>query len=100
MASPHHCLTPSRTPTIFDPTAPLETKIKNEELEHSATSEPYLEPLEPRIVSWDGPNDPNNPQNWSYGYKWFVTLICGLVTLNVYVFFFPHRFVLLYSSVG
>ncbi|KAI9457481.1 MFS polyamine transporter [Lactarius psammicola] len=66
MASPDHSLAPSPTTTILDPTPPFEA-----------------EPPEPRVVTWDGPNDPNNPQNWSYGYKWFITLICGLLTLNV-----------------
>lgn len=35
-------------------------------------------------VSWDGPNDPDNPQNWSKPYKWLITILCCLLTLNVY----------------
>ncbi|KAI0295170.1 MFS polyamine transporter [Multifurca ochricompacta] len=35
------------------------------------------------IVTWDGPDDPENPKNWSFGYKWFITIICSLLTLNV-----------------
>ncbi|KAG2072909.1 MFS polyamine transporter [Suillus decipiens] len=27
------------------------------------------------IVDWDGPNDPQNPKNWSYKRKWAATLI-------------------------
>lgn len=35
-------------------------------------------------VTWDGPNDLDNPQNWSKLYKWFITVICCLLTINVY----------------
>lgn len=34
-------------------------------------------------VTWDGPDDPANPQNWSRGYKWAVTWICIVMTINV-----------------
>ena len=96
-------MTASPTTTIFEPsTTPLESETKHEQIDwrFSVTSESTLEHPEPKAVTWDGPDDPSNPQNWSYGYKWFVTLICGLLTLNVYVFFLPQPFILLYSSVG
>jgi MFS family permease len=35
-------------------------------------------------VTWDGPDDPSNPYNWSTRWKWTVTLLTslgGLVTL-------------------
>jgi multidrug resistance protein len=87
MVSPNRSLSVSPTPTIFEPTAPLEPETKHErpgfDWTLSVTSESTLEHPEPKAVTWDGPDDPNNPQNWSYGYKWFVTLICGLLTLNV-----------------
>lgn len=35
------------------------------------------------LVGWNGPDDPENPQNWSKGYKWFVTILCSILTLNV-----------------
>jgi hypothetical protein len=37
------------------------------------------------IVTWDGPDDPTNPQNWSKLYKWFITVLCCVMTINVYV---------------
>lgn len=37
------------------------------------------------LVGWDGPDDPENPQNWSKTYKCFVTGICAIITFNVYV---------------
>lgn len=41
---------------------------------------------DPNLVVWDGPNDPENPQNWSVRYKWFMTLIVIIMTVNVCVF--------------
>ena len=35
------------------------------------------------LVDWDGPNDPENPQNWSRGYKWFLTITLGIVTFVI-----------------
>ncbi|KAK0553396.1 hypothetical protein OC845_001216 [Tilletia horrida] len=34
-------------------------------------------------VEWDGPDDPQNPQNFSLAYKWLLTAIVSLLTLNV-----------------
>ncbi|KAI0254465.1 MFS polyamine transporter [Lactifluus subvellereus] len=30
------------------------------------------------IVTWDGPNDPTNPRNWSVKYRWFITFIVSI----------------------
>jgi hypothetical protein len=35
------------------------------------------------FVTWDGPDDPENPKNWSYGYKWWVTAIVCILSLDV-----------------
>lgn len=32
------------------------------------------------IVTWDGPDDPTNPKNWSFGRKWLVTSLVSLMT--------------------
>ncbi|KAG9033819.1 hypothetical protein FS837_002381 [Tulasnella sp. UAMH 9824] len=50
--------------------APGEPKL-DEKTEHSR----YL-------VKWDGPDDPENPKNWSVGYRWYITGIAGLLVLN------------------
>lgn len=42
-------------------------------------------PKDPNMVTWDGPDDPNNPQNFSTFRKWLVTFVCVLTTINVYV---------------
>jgi hypothetical protein len=46
---------------------------------------------DPDLVDWDGPGDQENPQNWSLKYKWFTTLICLLMTVNVCVFGVARR---------
>ncbi|KZP33542.1 MFS general substrate transporter [Athelia psychrophila] len=45
--------------------------------------ESAAEPVDANLVTWDGPNDQANPQNWSIRYKWFVTFVCCLMTVNV-----------------
>ncbi|KAJ7306916.1 MFS polyamine transporter [Mycena albidolilacea] len=40
-------------------------------------------PRDPEEISWDGPNDPTNPQNWTDRRKWLITLTCILMTVNV-----------------
>jgi len=37
------------------------------------------------VVDWDGPNDPENPLNWSMGKKFFVTFEICLLTFGVYI---------------
>lgn len=40
------------------------------------------------FVTWDGPDDPSNPQNWTRRKKWIITIMASVVTLNVYVSIF------------
>ena len=40
---------------------------------------------DPNLVTWDGPDDPANPQNWSFWYKSWLTGVCSLMTVAVYV---------------
>ena len=32
------------------------------------------------LVTWDGPNDPQNPKNWSNKKKWMITMVVSLFT--------------------
>ncbi|KAG8969210.1 hypothetical protein FRC05_001174 [Tulasnella sp. 425] len=50
--------------------APGEPKL-DEKTEHN-----------PFLVKWDGPDDPENPKNWSVAYRWYITAIAGLLVLN------------------
>lgn len=36
--------------------------------------------LDPNIVDWDGPDDPENPLNWSSGVKWGIVATVSSIT--------------------
>lgn len=36
------------------------------------------------IVDWDGPQDPQNPQNWSSAKKWTIIILISAITFNQY----------------
>ncbi|KAI9434586.1 MFS polyamine transporter [Lactarius indigo] len=38
---------------------------------------------DPNLVTWDGPDDLANPQNWSYGFKLWLTAVSNLMTFCV-----------------
>ncbi|AJT79034.1 CDN_1a_G0051220.mRNA.1.CDS.1 [Saccharomyces cerevisiae] len=44
------------------------------------------EPIDPRDLDWDGPDDPDNPHNWSSLKKWYTTMtsafLCLVVTMG------------------
>jgi hypothetical protein len=42
------------------------------------------EERDPNIVDWDGPDDPENPQNWTDGRKWGIIATLAAVTLVTY----------------
>ncbi|PWY80760.1 MFS general substrate transporter [Aspergillus sclerotioniger CBS 115572] len=42
-----------------------------------------MAPADPNIVSWDGPNDPANPRNWSKAYKLVNVTLVSLSVLYV-----------------
>lgn len=44
---------------------------------------PSEQTIDVNMVTWDGPNDPMNPQNWTVKYKWLVTLVIIIMTVNV-----------------
>jgi hypothetical protein len=35
---------------------------------------------DPNLIDWDGPNDPENPQNWPARRKWIITVSMGMMT--------------------
>lgn len=39
--------------------------------------------VDPNMVTWDGPDDPQNPQNWPDGKKWVVTIVSVNLALSV-----------------
>ncbi|KAK7927101.1 mfs multidrug protein [Apiospora marii] len=40
-----------------------------------------LNPNDPDLVTWTGPDDPNNPKNWAYSKKWRAVFIVSCFTL-------------------
>ncbi|EPQ31185.1 uncharacterized protein PFL1_01373 [Pseudozyma flocculosa PF-1] len=38
---------------------------------------------DPNEVGWNGPDDPENPQNWSQKLKWTYTVLGAILTINV-----------------
>jgi len=42
-----------------------------------------VQTIDPNMATWDGPDDPKNPQNWTIEYKWLVTIVCLIMTVNV-----------------
>ena len=40
-----------------------------------------LKQQDPNIVTWDGPDDPQNPKNWPMKRRWAATLIVSIFTL-------------------
>ncbi|KAF9556864.1 MFS polyamine transporter [Agrocybe pediades] len=39
--------------------------------------------IDANLVTWDGPDDPSNPQNWSTSRKWVITMVAIVMTVNV-----------------
>lgn len=51
----------------------------------TAVESPSEEAVDPNIVSWDGPNDPDNPVNWSSGLKWSNIALVSAITFVTFV---------------
>jgi len=41
-------------------------------------------PLDPYVVDWDGPDDPQNPLNWSSRMKWGNIAVVSSITFLTY----------------
>jgi hypothetical protein len=39
--------------------------------------------VDPALVTWDGPKDPENPLNWTRSYKWLLTIVCSIMSISV-----------------
>lgn len=44
-------------------------------LERKRTSRSVRSVRDPNLVSWSGPDDPDNPKNWTFKRKWAATLV-------------------------
>ncbi|KAH8678905.1 MFS multidrug transporter-like protein [Tricladium varicosporioides] len=50
------------------------------ELEKKKTSRSVKSAIDPNLVAWDGPSDPDNPKNWTFRHKWAATLVVSSFT--------------------
>lgn len=44
---------------------------------------PAKDEKDPNLVDWDGPDDPEKPQNWPASKRWMYTVTLGLMTFCV-----------------
>ncbi|KAH8102278.1 MFS polyamine transporter [Cristinia sonorae] len=73
----------SPTPTLHDqPEKALHDDRASEttHIDSSANVVPDPHTDDPIIVDWDGPNDPENPKNWTFKHKWAATAIVSAFT--------------------
>ena len=49
------------------------------------TSTPASTSTDLDSITWDGPDDPTNPKNWSNSYKWILMSLCASMTVNMCV---------------
>ena len=56
--------------------APLDTTVDADQLPTMLGSD------QARIVDWDSPQDPTNPQNWTGARKWMIIILVSAITFN------------------
>ena len=54
-----------------------DTRDLGSSLEKKQTTRSFKDP---NLVSWDGPDDPANPKNWSFKMKWAATIVVSSFT--------------------
>lgn len=62
----------------------IEDERDVEKLERKKTSKSARSIRDPNLVTWDGPEDPANPKNWTFKHKWAATLI-GRLSSPIYI---------------
>jgi hypothetical protein len=50
------------------------------ELESDNKSEAQASPVDPYLVTWNGPSDPGNPRNWTFRRKWAAVFVVSSFT--------------------
>jgi hypothetical protein len=82
----------TETPSIDGSTPTASSRELNTNLEadiekgfiQPASEEQKQIPIDPNIVNWDGPDDPENPLNWTPKRKLGATMSIALITLLTY----------------
>ena len=76
-----------RPDTSHPDSPPVSTSV--DRMSTASTSETQRT-FETKPISWDSPNDQNNPLNWPKSKKWVVTAIDSLITVNMYAVQLMH----------
>lgn len=71
---------PNTQPSDCGNASPFSTASSTEKVDHDASANKHGEI---RVIDWDGPNDPENPANWSRARKWMVLGAALLGTLII-----------------
>jgi hypothetical protein len=89
-SSAPHSETPSRcSVTLEFDVVPASKSVLTRELSgddrdpEKCASDDYHDEQSQSPVTWDGDDDPENPQNWSTPYKWLQTVMVAVMTINV-----------------
>lgn len=73
------------TSTVMEPSGATPREHDEPDLEASVTKkEPTGEVASAAAVTWDGPDDPENPMNWPDSKKWTNISILSILTLVTY----------------
>lgn len=78
--------TPASAPVNKDDTTSerdIEKQKPNNDNNQQGEKENEEEEHDPNLITWDGPDDPGNPQNWPAKKKWLTTLMLGIMTFSV-----------------
>lgn len=68
--------------------SPSNRNVQRQESHYNHASGQKIDPEKGRdvdIIDWDGPDDPENPMNWSQNKKFFVTFEICLLTFSIYI---------------
>jgi hypothetical protein len=63
--------------------------LERNAIEDVDKEEPDAEPVDPNVVNFDGPDDPENPMNWPTGRKTTTIALVTMMTLLSYGCIFP-----------
>lgn len=80
-----HPSTKQSTSSTYGGTDPERGGLDKDEQRHLSTiQEKDQAPLDPNIVDWDGPDDPEKPTNWAASRKYGIVAIISSITFLTY----------------
>ncbi|RYP53482.1 hypothetical protein DL768_001519 [Monosporascus sp. mg162] len=80
---PGHPMTNTDSRPVSTPPGSDNTLVSDADVgvEAGATKEQEATGTDPNVVDWDGPDDPENPMNWSDTKKWLNIAVLSILTL-------------------